>query len=85
MDYDDVVDMMICYLIIFVSICAIDWFFLSVQDFGPIEDVNGIIRTPWTPDRVREWTVYGLCISVMEYVTYDWYIMMLIWIAEIFR
>jgi hypothetical protein len=34
MDYDDVVDMMICYFIIFVSTGAIDWFFLSVQDSG---------------------------------------------------
>jgi hypothetical protein len=57
MDYDDVVDMMICYFIIFISTCAIDWFFLSVQDSGPIEDVDGIDGPPWTLDRVREWTV----------------------------
>jgi hypothetical protein len=53
MDYDDVVDMMICYLIIFVSIGAIDWFLLSVQDSEPIEDVDGIDGPPWTLDRVR--------------------------------
>jgi hypothetical protein len=78
MDYDDVVDMMICYLIIFVSTGAIDWFLLSVQDSGLIEDVDGIDGPPWTPDRVREWIVYGLSIFVIAYVTYDWYIMMLI-------
>jgi hypothetical protein len=32
MDYDDVVDMMICYLIIYVSTGVIDWFLLSAQD-----------------------------------------------------
>jgi hypothetical protein len=38
------------YFIIFVSIGPIDWFFLSVQDFGPIEDADGIDGPPWTPD-----------------------------------
>jgi hypothetical protein len=39
---------MICYLVIFISTCAIDWFFLSVQDLGPFEDVDGIDGPPWT-------------------------------------
>jgi hypothetical protein len=48
-----------------------------VQDTGPIEDVDGIDGPPWTPDQVREWTIYGLHIYVITYVTYDWYTMML--------
>jgi hypothetical protein len=76
MDYDDDVDMMICYLIIYVSTGVIDWFLLSVQDSCQVGDVDGIDGPPWTSDRVREWTVYGLRISVIAYVTYDWYIMM---------
>jgi hypothetical protein len=36
--------------------CAIDWVLLSVQDFGP-RRCRGIDETPWTPDRVREWTI----------------------------
>jgi hypothetical protein len=66
MDYDDVVDMMICYLIIFLSKGAIDWFLLSVQDSGQIEDANGIDGPPWTMDRVREWTIYGLIILLLH-------------------
>jgi hypothetical protein len=78
MDYYDLVDMMICYLIIFVSRGAIEWFILSVQDSRQIKDVDGIDGPPWTPDGVREWTIYGLSIFFIAYVTYDGYIMMLI-------
>lgn len=66
------------YFIIFVSIGSIDWFFLSVQDSGLIEDDDGIDGTPWNLDRVREWIVYDLGIFCIAYVAYDWYIMMLI-------
>ena len=72
MDYDDVLDMMICCLIIFASTSAIDWFLLSVQDFELIEDVDGIDGPPWTLNWVREWIVYGLSVFVIAYVTYDW-------------
>jgi hypothetical protein len=41
-----------CYFFIFISIGDIDWFFLSVQDSGPFEDVDGIDGLPWTPNRV---------------------------------
>ena len=71
MDYDVVVDMMICYLIINVSMGAIDWFLLSVQDSWQIDDVDGINGPPWTLDRVKEWIVYGLSISIISYVTCD--------------
>jgi hypothetical protein len=54
MDYDDDMDMMICYLIIFVSTGAIEWFLLSVQDSRQIEDVDGINGPPSNLDRVRE-------------------------------
>jgi hypothetical protein len=60
MDYDDDVVTMICYLIIYVSTCAINWFLLSVQDSCQVGDADGIDGPPWTLDRVREWTVYGL-------------------------
>jgi hypothetical protein len=40
-------------------------------------DADGIDGPPWTPDQVREWSVYGLHIYVIAYVTYDSYIMML--------
>jgi hypothetical protein len=43
---------------------TIDWVLLSVQDFGP---GGGIDETPWTSDRVREWTV-GLNIIDVTYV-----------------
>jgi hypothetical protein len=43
-----------------------------VQDSSQIEDVDGIDGPPWTLDRVREWTVYGLGIYVIASVTYDW-------------
>jgi hypothetical protein len=46
--------MLFCYII---STSAIDQFFLSVQDTGPIEDADGIDGPPWTLDRAREWTV----------------------------
>jgi hypothetical protein len=35
-------------------------------------DADGIDGPPWTPGQVREWTVYGLSIFVIAYVTYDW-------------
>jgi hypothetical protein len=60
MDYDNVMDMVIHYLIMYVLTYAIDWFLLTVQDFGQIEDVDGIDGPPWNPDRVMEWTVCGL-------------------------
>jgi len=71
MDYDDILDMMICYSIIFVSTCAIYWFLVSVRDSGLIVDVNAIDGPPWNSDRVMEWIVYGLHIFVIAYVTYD--------------
>jgi hypothetical protein len=43
--------------IIFISTCVIDWFFVSVQNSGLIEDVEGIDGPPWTLDQVREWIV----------------------------
>jgi hypothetical protein len=49
-------DMMICYLFIYVSPCFID----------------GIDGPPWTLDRVKEWTIYGLIFFVIVYVTYDY-------------
>jgi hypothetical protein len=49
-----------------VSTCAIDWFLLSVPNYGLIEDVDGIDGPPWTPDRVREWIVYGLIILLLH-------------------
>jgi hypothetical protein len=61
-----------------VLTCAIDWFLLSVEDSGLIEDVNGIDGCPWTLDQVREWIFYGLSVFFISYVTYEWYIMMLI-------
>jgi len=42
-----------------VSTSVIDWFLLSVQDFGLIDNEDGIDRPPWSPDRFREWIVYG--------------------------
>ena len=65
-------DMMIFYFIIYVSIGAIDGFLLSVQDTWQNGDADGIDGPPWTLDWVREWTVYGLSIFVIAYVTYDW-------------
>ena len=56
---------------IYVQTSAIDGFLLSVQDTQQIKDVNGINGPPWTLDRVKEWTVYGLGIYVYECVTYD--------------
>ena len=44
---------------------AIDWVLLSVQDFGP-RGCRGIDETPWTLDRVREWTI-GFNIIDMTY------------------
>jgi hypothetical protein len=35
---------------------VIDLVLLSVQDFGP-RGCKGINGTPWTPDRVREYTI----------------------------
>jgi hypothetical protein len=64
MDYD----VMLCY---HVKTGAIDWFLLRVKDSWQIEDVDGIDGPPWTPDRVREWTVCGLIIIFIAYVTYD--------------
>jgi hypothetical protein len=81
MDYDFDCGRDDMYLILIVSTCAIDYFFLSVEDSGQIEDVDGIDGPPWTQDRVKEWTIYGLNIYVIAYVTYDWYIMMIVYIS----
>jgi hypothetical protein len=43
-----------------------------VKDTRQIDDVDGIGGPPWTPDRVKDWTLYGLGIYVYAYVTYDW-------------
>jgi hypothetical protein len=42
-----------------------------VQDTRQTEDADGINKPPWTSDRVRGWTVYGLSISIYAYVIYD--------------
>ena len=66
MDYD------VMLLDFYVLTNSIDEFPLSVQDNWQIEDATGINGPPWTPDRVREWTIYGLGISIYACMTYDW-------------
>jgi hypothetical protein len=36
-----------------------------------LEYVDGIDGYPWTPDRVREWTCYGLNVFNITDMTYD--------------
>jgi hypothetical protein len=76
MDYDDVVDMMICYLIIYVSTGAIDWFLPSVQDAC---QVGGCRWHRWTSLDSRSsqgvdclWFAYlCYCICDIRLVYYD--------------
>jgi hypothetical protein len=68
-NYDDVVDIMICFFVIFISTCDIDWFFLSVKDSGSNHGVDD----------------YGFCVFDIAYVTYYWCIMMLILIVDMFH
>ena len=48
--------MMTCYFVVLTQTGAIDSVFLSVHDFGP-RGCRGINETPWTMDRVGEWTI----------------------------
>jgi hypothetical protein len=59
--------LMTCYFVVLTKTGAIDLIFLSVQDFGP-QGCREIDGTPWTPDRVREWTIGGLIVLYMKFV-----------------
>jgi hypothetical protein len=48
--------LMTFYVVVLTQTSTIDLVFLSVKDFGP-RGCRGIDETPWTLDRVGEWTI----------------------------
>jgi hypothetical protein len=60
---------------IFISTCAFDWLFLSVEDSILIKDVNGINGTTWTPDWVKGWIV----IVWVFLILHMWHINCILW------
>jgi hypothetical protein len=59
--------LMASYFYVLTYTCVIDSVFLSVWDFAP-QGCWGIDETPWTPDRVREWTIGGLIVVYMTFL-----------------